>query len=174
VVLVNVVGRERARVEAGGGTAAGEAAAANGCTFVKEFSSAGARHVPPDQPATDWNSNPPTSGQHTALSAPPGFFERELDERAVLHSLEHGYVAVQYRNLPPEQVQRLRALAAGHAGQKLIVMPWSGLTTDGVAITAWQRGQTCQRVVPSIIESFVADYMVPGGRRSVAPEPFAS
>jgi len=168
---VSVVGRIRSRSEP---AAPAAGAAAGGCTVVREFPSAGRAHVDPDQPATDWNSNPPTSGQHLACPAAPGFYERELDERAVVHSLEHGYVAVQYRNLPPDQVEGLRELAARHADQKLIVMPWSGLSADGVAMTAWQHSQTCQKVVPGVIESFVADYMVPGGRRSVAPEPFAA
>jgi hypothetical protein len=173
VVVVVVVARDDGGRDLAGPAERSEAAAAAGCTFTRQFPSAGAEHVGADEPATDWNSNPPTSGQHTARSAPPGFYERELDERAVVHSLEHGYVAVQYRNLAPEQVARLRDLAAGHAGEKLIVMPWSGLTADGVAITAWQHSQTCEQVAPDVIEAFMTDFMAPGGRRSVAPEPFA-
>ena len=172
-VAVVLVTRDGGRSEQAGPAERSEAAAAAGCTFTRQFPSAGAEHVGADEPATDWNSNPPTSGQHTARSAPPGFYERELDERAVVHSLEHGYVAVQYRNLAPDQVARLRDLAADHAGEKLIVMPWSGLTADGVAITAWQHGQTCEQVAPDVIEAFMTDFMAPGGRRSVAPEPFA-
>jgi hypothetical protein len=53
------------------------------------------------------------------------------------------------------------------------VVPWPGLDADGIALSAWQHNQVCERVEPAVLKAFIADYMAPLGRRSVAPEPFA-
>jgi hypothetical protein len=40
-------------------------------------------------------------------------------------------------------------------------------------MSAWQHNQVCRQVSLPVIQAFVDNYMLPGGRRSVAPEPFA-
>jgi hypothetical protein len=176
VVAVLVVVRRGApepAPERGGLT---EAEAAAGCTAVQQHPLASAEHITPDQQPSDWNSNPPTSGQHLAEWLPGGFYPRERDERAVVHSLEHGYVAVQHRGVAQEQVEQLRQIyegeTAGGTVAKLVVMPWHGLDSDGVALTAWRFSQRCQRVSAPVVQAFIDNYMVPDGRASVAPEPF--
>jgi hypothetical protein len=147
---------------------------AAGCTDIQQFPNAGGTHIADNAQPKNWNSNPPTSGDHTAVSLHGDFYQVEQDERQLLHSLEHGYVAVQYKNLPPEQVVQLRELQSEYSGRKFIVMPYSGLPTAGVAFSSWQHLQTCSKLDVNLARSFIKTYMVGAGtNRSVAPEPFA-
>jgi hypothetical protein len=147
---------------------------AAGCTAIEEFPNAGGKHIADDVQPTNWNSNPPTSGDHLVNPLPGDFYQTEQDERNLLHSLEHGYVAVQYKNVSPDQIAKLRELQSEHTGQKFIVMPYSGLPKDGVAFSAWQHLQTCSKLDVNLAKSFIDNYMIGAGKnRSVAPEPFA-
>jgi hypothetical protein len=147
---------------------------AAGCGAVQQFPQAGRTHIAPNQQPSNWNSNPPTSGDHLATPLARGAYDAEQDERAVVHNLEHGYVVIQYKNLPPDQVEQLRDYVRKHRGDKLILNPYSGLPSDGMALTAWQHLQTCKQGSVDVVKGFVADFMVPVGRRSTAPEPAAA
>jgi hypothetical protein len=177
VALVGIIvwqGRDRSvqltRPDAATLTAARQAA---GCNEVQQLTQAGRNHISPDKQPGNWNSNPPTSGDHLATPLPRGVYKDQQDERAIVHNLEHGYVVIQYKNLPENQLETLTKLAEGLKGQKFVLAPYSGLATDGVALTAWQRLQTCQRADVDVVSGFVNDYMLPGASKSVAPEPSA-
>lgn len=43
-----------------------------------------------------YNSNPPTSGPHYEEWTKPAVYDKPLDDRNLLHSLEHGYVIISY------------------------------------------------------------------------------
>src|SRR6266571_1556632 len=73
---------------------------AAGCGDVKQFPQAGRNHIAPDKQPSNWNSNPPTSGDHLGTPLPRGIYADQQDERAAVHNLEHGYVVIQYKNLP--------------------------------------------------------------------------
>jgi hypothetical protein len=145
-----------------------------GATGVKEFPEAGRNHIRADQQPSNWNSSPPTSGDHLASPLQGGVYDNPQDERAIVHNLEHGYVVIQYRGIPEDQVNQLREFARERSGAKLILAPYPGLERDGVALTAWRNLETMQRVNLDVVKAFVDDYMVPGGAKSRAPEPFAA
>jgi Protein of unknown function (DUF3105)/Auxin canalisation len=146
---------------------------AAGCTEVQEHPSAGRNHINPNEQPSNWNSNPPSSGDHLDRWLQPGFYPEQQDERLAVHSLEHGYVVVQYKNLPEDQVAQLRELQADHEGEKFVVQPYDGLESDGVALSAWQYTQTCEQVSLDVINGFIDAFMLPGGAQSKAPEPLA-
>ena len=181
VVVVAVVGlilyqgRDRStKLTRPSATALASATKAAGCSAVQQFPQAGRNHIAADVQPKNWNSNPPTSGDHLGVPLNRGVYKDQQDERAIVHNLEHGYVVIQYKNLPADQVSKLTKLAEGLQGQKLILAPWSGLPKDGVALTAWQRLQTCQQANVDVVSAFVNDLMLPGGSKSVAPEPLAA
>ncbi len=144
------------------------------CTEVQNFPAAGRDHIDPNAQPGNWNSNPPTSGDHLANPLPAGLYPAEDDQRRLVHSLEHGYVAIQYKGLTDEQVGQLRELQGDYANQKLIVMPYAGLENDGMALSAWQNNQLCGEIDVEIVEAFADAFMTPGGARSTAPEPLAA
>jgi hypothetical protein len=55
----------------------------------------GAGHMPSCTP--EYNSSPATSGCHSTSPAPYEIYTDSVDERRMVHSLEHGGVAIQYR-----------------------------------------------------------------------------
>jgi hypothetical protein len=173
VVLIGVIvwqGRGEEKVSPGELAAARQEAGSSG---VKQFPEAGRTHIEPNQQPSNWNSVPPTSGDHLASPISGGVYDSEQDERAIVHNLEHGYVVIQYRGIPEDQVNQLREFVRDRSGSKLVLAPWSGLERDGVALTAWRNLETLERVNLTVIRAFVDDYMIPGGGKSSAPEPFA-
>jgi len=146
-----------------------------GSSGVTEFPEADSTpHIKASEQADNWNSNPPTSGDHVDSPIAAGVYDSEQDERAIVHNLEHGYVVIQYKGIPEDQVNQLREFVRDRSGSKLVLAPWSGLERDGVALTAWRNLETMQRVNLDVVRAFVDDYLAPGGARSRAPEPFAA
>ena len=147
---------------------------AAGSKGVKTYPSAGRNHIGADQQPSNWNSTPPTSGDHLGSPLPPGVYDNEQDMRALVHNMEHGYVVIVYKGIPQDQVDQLREFVDQRDGSKLVLAPWSGLERNGVALAAWQNLETLQRVNMDVVQAFVNDYMVPNGAKSVAPEPTAA
>jgi hypothetical protein len=147
---------------------------AAGSEGVKTFPSAGRDHIDPNQQPDNWNSNPPTSGDHLQNPLPPGVYDGEQDMRALVHNQEHGYVVILYKGIPADQVDQLRQFVDARDGSKLILAPYSGLEANGVALTAWQNLELLQRVNMDVVQAFVNDYMAPDGAKSTAPEPNAA
>ena len=149
--------------------AAGRQAA--GSQGISTFAEAGRDHIDPATQPDNWNSNPPTSGDHLANWLQPGVYESDQDMRAMVHNLEHGYVLMLYKDIPADQLNQLRQFAEAREGSKLILAPYSGLAQNGVALAAWRNLEILQRVNMDVVQGFVSDYMRPGGGKSVAPEP---
>jgi hypothetical protein len=152
-------------------TAAREAAGSEG---VKTFPMAGQDHIAANEQPDNWNSNPPTSGDHLATPLPPGIYDNEQDPRALVHNLEHGYVVILYKGIPKDDLDQLETFVEDRDGSKLVLAPYSGLKSNGVALTAWQNLETMQRVNMDLVQAFVNDYMVPVATKSTAPEPNAA
>jgi hypothetical protein len=83
-------------------------------------------------------------------------------------------VVIVYKGIPADQVEQLTSFVKARDGSKLILAPYSGLDSNGVALVAWQNLETMQRVNMDVVQAFVNDYMVPIGGKSVAPEPTAA
>lgn len=152
--------------------AAGRAAA--GSKGVQTFPEAGRDHIGPGEQPDNWNSTPPTSGDHLASPLPPGVYNSEQDMRAMVHNLEHGYVVIVYKGIGDDQVAQLRQFVEARDGSKLVLSPWSGLESNGVALVAWRNLELLQRVNMDVVQGFVNDFLAPGGGRSMAPEPNAA
>jgi hypothetical protein len=60
---------------------------------------AGAQHIQESAQATDWNSDPPTSGQHFGWWAQSGFYDEVIPDGYLVHNMEHGYVIIYYNCL---------------------------------------------------------------------------
>lgn len=176
VALIVFMGRDEPQAE--NQPVAAEALAAGreqaGSEGVRTFPVAGQDHIDPGEQPDNWNSNPPTSGDHLATPLPPGVYDNEQDMRALVHNQEHGYVVILYKGIPPDQVDQLRQFVEARDGSKLVLAPWSALESNGVALTAWQNLEILQRVNIDVVQAFVNDFMVPGAARSTAPEPNAA
>jgi hypothetical protein len=147
---------------------------AAGSKGVQTFPEAGRDHIGPGEQPDNWNSTPPTSGDHLASPLPPGVYNSEQDMRAMVHNLEHGYVVIVYKGIGDDQVAQLRQFVEARDGAKLVLSPWSGLEDNGVGLVAWRNLELLQRVNMDVVQAFVNDFMVPGASKSMAPEPNAA
>jgi uncharacterized protein DUF3105 len=157
-------------VDAAALQAARQAAGSDG---VRTFPEAGRDHIQANQQPDDWNSNPPTSGDHLAAPLPPGAYATEQDMRALVHNLEHGYVVILYKGIPKDDLDQLETFVEERDGSKLVLAPYSGLEQNGVALAAWRNLEVMDRANLDVVQAFVNDFMVPDAPRSVAPEPAA-
>ncbi|HEX2158274.1 MAG TPA: DUF3105 domain-containing protein [Actinomycetes bacterium] len=174
--LIVFMGREEPQAENRPVAEEARAAArqAAGSQGVRTFPVAGQDHIQPSEQPDNWNSNPPTSGDHLATPLPPGVYGSDQDMRALVHNLEHGYVLILYKGIPKDGLDQLETFVEDRDGSKLVLAPWSGLESNGVTLAAWQNLESMQRVNMDVVQAFVNDYMVPVATRSTAPEPNAA
>ena len=103
--------------------------------------------------------DPPSGGNHNPSAAPPGVFTSETrpPDSQIVHSLEHGYIAIWHRpDMAPAQLDELRSLVGRHSRDVLLV-PSPTLSVP-VAATAWHRRLLCSRVEIEPLERFVTEY----------------
>ncbi len=84
-----------------------QAAKAAGCKVELKLEDEGHTHLPQNSPLPNYKTNPPTSGNHVE---PPyqqadGAYSEEPSELNVVHSLEHGRMAIEYSPDLPEKAQ---------------------------------------------------------------------
>src|SRR5215216_47199 len=104
VALILILGRDEPQATnkpvAAAALQAGRQAA--GSQGVKTYPSAGRNHISANQQPSNWNSNPPTSGDHLGNPLPPGIYGNDQDPRALVHNMEHGYVVILYKGIPSD------------------------------------------------------------------------
>jgi hypothetical protein len=130
---------------------------------------------------------PPHSGRHLGrfLPLPPDAFDAPVDERALVHNLEHGAVAVLYdpSELPQVEVDALEAWVAERngvgfhddaerTGAAIVVAPVTpGTIASGrpLALRAWGVATDCDGFDEVVADGFLARHF---GTRGSAPEGF--
>jgi hypothetical protein len=84
-----------------------------------------------------YDPTPPVGGEHDPTPQTRGFYAVPVRNENAVHSLEHGAIWVAYRpDLPPDQVDQLRALA--NEESKVLVSPYGELPAPVVA-SSWGR-----------------------------------
>lgn len=121
-----------------------QAAKQAGCDVQLKLEDEGKEHLPVNSPEPNYKTNPPTSGNHVE---PPyqqadGAYSEEPKPLDVVHSLEHGRMAIQYSPDLPEKAQlELKGLYDTMYGASLLFpndkMPYA------VAATTWTNLLGC-------------------------------
>lgn len=121
-----------------------QAAKQAGCDVQLKLEDEGKEHLPANSPEPNYKTNPPTSGNHVE---PPyqqadGAYSEEPKPLDVVHSLEHGRMAIQYSPDLPEKAQlELKGLYDTMYGASLLFpndrMPYE------VAATTWTNLLGC-------------------------------
>ena len=112
-------------------------------------------HISQQDAATvEYNSNPATSGAHYGMAVAPGIYRSTLEEPQLVHSLEHGRVAIQYLpDTPSDIVGELESIAKQYAPH-VVMAPNPRLDTQ-IALTAWGRIDTFDEYDEERITRFV-------------------
>lgn len=139
-----------------------------GCTPVEAQADNGAGHIQTDQaslvaaaPDVLYPERPATSGQHHPSWVITGVYDKRIDERFLVHNLEHGYVNYYYGEAaPPDQVEQLKAWAQERIDDgrpKIIVAPSPVELTEGrnFASVAWGSRQLCEQFDTDVAQVFL-------------------
>ena len=139
-------------------------AAAAGCT-VRSFPAEGRGHT--EKPVR-YRTNPPTSGDHNPVPADDGEYTNgPPPQEAIVHSLEHGRVVLQYRPTASAAARvGLKRVFDADPSKLLLLENRTGMPYE-VAATAWTHLIGCKRYgerVPAALGAFRDAY------RDRAPE----
>ena len=132
-----------------------EAAKAAGCKLTHpEIEGAG--HEEREFTASDYKTNPPTSGQHFPQWYEDGVYAPGTVPQLgmLVHTLEHGRINVQYKpGTPEETVQQLEALLAEQSdGYHMLLYENTTGMDAAVAATAWEESVTCPEMNDQVID----------------------
>lgn len=121
-----------------------KAADAAGCT-VRGFASEGRQHVESDA-APDYDTQPPTSGNHYVSPAKFGVYDEPVPDMLAIHNLEHGANIVYIGKDVPAAARAAIGRFWAESPPYMIVNP--GRSKDfpaaGVVVTSWQRWLVCK------------------------------
>ncbi|MPZ72342.1 MAG: DUF3105 domain-containing protein [Nitriliruptorales bacterium] len=140
-----------------------------GCTEVQNLEDAGAGHLDGQSlaqqpPEALYPDRPATSGQHFGNWLMTGVYDELMDERALVHNLEHGYVLGYYTDAAPEDhVTAFKEYAQEQIDgkfPKIIVSPWDGELPDqaNFAYVAWNHRQMCDEFDEDVFGVFIEDH----------------
>ncbi|MBI3486207.1 DUF3105 domain-containing protein [Candidatus Daviesbacteria bacterium] len=114
----------------------------------------GGGHVA-DGTLVQYNSNPPTSGQHYANPQPAGIYDKPVPDGNLVHSLEHGAVILWYKSdTPATQSAQLKSIFSSVSVSKKIIVPRDNLDVL-VALTSWGRLLKFQTIDENQIRAFM-------------------
>jgi hypothetical protein len=110
----------------------------------------------------EYETNPPSSGDHRGNTAPWGPFPDRVDDEILVHNLEHGGVVIHYRpeDLSEGDISALEELVENYpdpgSGSGVI----SNLNPDipkPIAMASWAHTQTCERFNAVVIKAFIEE-----------------
>ena len=148
---VLVVGAFAFALLAGGKSLDTEAAPVENYPYPAQFfppDPGGRTHFAQGETYNDYNSNPPTSGPHTAAVA-PGVYDVPVPKESAVHNMEHGQVVVWYncdggpQPLDEPTCTGLRqdlatiVTEANDSGKRVLMTPYAEMDRR-IALTAWQ------------------------------------
>ena len=137
-----------------------EAAKAAGCK-LEHPKYEGAGHEEKQFKASDYKTNPPTSGAHFPTWYDDGIYEPGgvPDLGQLVHTLEHGRINVQYKpGTPKATVDKLEAFAAEKTGYHILLYENTTNMDAQVAATAWTHLLTCPTYDDKVIDALRTFY----------------
>jgi hypothetical protein len=133
---------------------------------VQTFPDQGQQHLSAGDPAPSYNSNPPTSGTHSATAASCGIYREAVPDVNLVHNLEHGVVIVSYDPGISESERAALEEFGRDAGTHVIVTPREGMDAP-IALTAWTHLLALESVDLSAMDAFYGEYAQFGPERGV-------
>ena len=122
---------------------------------VKKFQIEGRNHVGANT-TVSYQTNPPTSGDHIAQPQDWGVYDREIEEKAVVHSLEHGGIWITYKEISDEDKAILEFIGKENP-QSVIISP--RLANEGkIVVVSWGKMMILDTADKAIIQKYIDTY----------------
>jgi hypothetical protein len=119
------------------------AAADAGCTLRVGLPEEGRTHLEPGADPPKYQTNPPTSGDHSPVFQADGAYEESPELIEFVHSLEHGRIEIQYAPDLPEADQLALKGVFDDSPSGMLLFPNSRMPYE-VAATAWTQLLGCK------------------------------
>lgn len=151
-----------------------------GCTEIEEIpvgdtTHFGGEELAANPPQIAYPDRPASGGRMAGGDAAPGVYDEQVDERLLVHSLEHGSALVYYStSADTAAIERVKDFGRRHLADfdKLIVAPWPDPLPQEASFAAlsWGKRQLCREFDDDVFLSYVERNH---GGRSGAPEAFS-
>lgn len=122
---------------------------------VEEFEIEGRDHVGVET-EVNYNSNPPTSGKHLSQAENWGIYDKGVDDRAAVHSLEHGGIWISYQDITDEEKRILEEIGRKNP-QSTIVSPRLK-NDDKIVISSWGKMMRLKSADKALIQKYIDTY----------------
>jgi Protein of unknown function (DUF3105) len=124
-----------------------------GCDVRLGLPDEGNSHITPNDPAPDYGTNPPTSGDHivTGLQTADGAYLDMPQPVTFVHSLEHGRVEIQYDPDLPEEEQLAIKGVFDESPAGMLMFPNPKMPYE-VAVTAWTNLVGCKQYSDGVLD----------------------
>jgi hypothetical protein len=133
---------------------AGVSAADAGCGSI-ETPEEGPRNHVEDGTDVQYTTSPPTSGDHYATPADPGFYSDPVVEEQVVHNMEHGQVVVWYRTDAPQEAIDALESVVNDEPLGLLAVPYDNVPSGSeLVFTAWGASQSCADFSNAVLDEF--------------------
>jgi hypothetical protein len=140
-----------------------------GCTQVEEQPVLPSQHLSGNElasnpPETLYPDRPTTSGRHLGGVATSGAFDKVVDERLLVHNLEHGYVSIYVsQDVPDEEWQQVADFVTGEIDggtEKIIASRWKAEMPNDASFSfnAWGARQVCEQWDRGVALAFLSEW----------------
>lgn len=122
---------------------------------VEEFPIEGRDHVPAST-NVEYQTNPPTSGGHLGQAEEWGVYNKEIDDKAGVHNLEHGGIWISYKDISKEEIKVIEDLVKQNS-QSTVASPRSD-NDDKVVVASWGKMMRLDSVDKALIQKYIDTY----------------
>lgn len=122
-----------------------------GCDLRLDLPDEGNTHLGPNDDPPQYDTNPPTSGNHSPEPLADGAYLTTPALVNFVHSLEHGRIEIQYNPDLPEEDQLLLKGVIDESPAGMLMFPNPDMPYD-VAVTAWTNMATCKTFDPGVVD----------------------
>jgi hypothetical protein len=108
----------------------------------------------------DYNTSPPTSGDHWAIPVSCGFYEDGLSDEQIVHNLEHGNIVISYNLSSGDEVDQLKDALDGVGLSAIwgVTRSYDKIPSGTISLAAWGVMDTMEGVDSERINTFFETY----------------
>lgn len=122
-----------------------------------EYKIASRNHVSTGTKVTNYNSNPPNSGDHWDQPAKNGVYDKELPDEQLVHNLEHGHVWISYKPDVGDETKKKLEEIVKDDDWKVVLAPRSA-NESVIALVSWGRVFKMDEADFEKIKNFIKTY----------------